>query len=126
MTKRIIFFTITIIILFLISFSLNDYILHKNDYQVSFSLLSVYLFHAISAFFIYFLIELIAENVPDQSGYGYLALISIKLGVFVLVFKSDVFANEHLSQFERFSLVIPLFLFLIAEAVSIAKLLNSK
>ena len=126
MTKRIVLFTSTIIILFLISFFLNDYILHKNDYQISYSLLSVYLFHSISAVVIYFLIELIAENIPDQAGYGYLALISIKLGIFVLVFKEDVFVNDHLSQFERFSLLIPLFVFLIAEAISIAKLLNSK
>ena len=75
---------------------------------------------------VYILIELIAENLPDQAGYGYLAMIAIKLGLFVLIFQTDVFANENLTKPERFSLVAPLFLFLTTEAFAIFKVLNSK
>ena len=56
----------------------------------------------------------------------YLTLMFFKIGAFVLIFQTSVFANENLTQMERIGLVIPLFLFLITEAIAVSKLLNSK
>ncbi|RBW59877.1 hypothetical protein DS884_06510 [Tenacibaculum sp. E3R01] len=94
--------------------------------QLSFSLLGVYLFHVVSATIVYLIVEFVADKMPNQAGYAYLASIFLKIGFFVLVFQASVFTNEQLTKPERFSLVIPLFLFLILEAIAVSKLLNSK
>jgi len=125
MIKRIVYFITAIIILFLLSYSLHQYIIQNKEITVSYSLLSIYLFHVISAIIVYLIVELVAEYLVSQAGYAYLACIFLKLGFFVLVFNNPVF-TEDLSKPERISLVIPLFLFLISEAIATAKLLNSK
>ncbi len=126
MIKRIIQFIVAVIVLFIISYVPHDYVLNSKDIYLSFSLFSVYLFHVIAATIVYVIVEFIADKMPNQAGYAYLASVFLKMGFFVLVFQATVFANEQLTKPERFSLVIPLFLFLIIEAVAISKLLNSK
>jgi hypothetical protein len=42
------------------------------------------------------------------------------------MFQSTVFEKESLTQPERIGLVVPLFIFLIVEAIAVGKLLNSK
>ena len=123
MYKRIIGFVLIIAVLFAISFSLHTYF---NTELLSFSLLWVYLFHAISAILIYSIIEYVASKLPNQAGYAYLTAMFFKIGAFVIIFQESVFVKEHLSTAERMALVFPLFLFLIVEAAAIAKLLNSK
>ncbi|OBX21886.1 hypothetical protein BAA08_10945 [Bizionia sp. APA-3] len=102
--------------------------MHSNllNSELSFSLFNVYIFHVISVVIIYTIVEIVAEKLPSQAGYSYLMLVFFKIGAFVLIFQSSVFENDALTQTERFALVIPLFLFLIAEAAVVAKLLNSK
>lgn len=124
MIKRILIFTVTLILLFLLSYFTNAYLVKELTF--SFSLLQVYLFHVIAAFIVYGIVEFVASILPNQAGYAYLASIFIKIGLFVLIFNGSVFAKENLSRPERLSLVVPLFLFLITEAVAISKLLNTK
>ncbi|CAL2102385.1 conserved membrane protein of unknown function [Tenacibaculum sp. 190130A14a] len=126
MIKRIFYFTATILLIFAISFFSHDYTLATKDIYLSFSLLKVYSFHVISALIVYTIIELVADKLPNQAGYAYLASIFLKIGFFVLIFQASVFANEALNKPERVSLVIPLFLFLIIEAIAVSKLLNNK
>lgn len=123
MTKRILYFVLAIVALFAITFSLHNF-LKTSD--ISFSLLKVYSFHAIAAVLVYVAIELLATTLPNQAGYGYLMMMFFKIGIFVLVFQESVFAKESLTQPERVGLVVPLFMFLIAEAIGVGKLLNSK
>ncbi|CAM1369841.1 ATP synthase protein I2 [Tenacibaculum sediminilitoris] len=126
MIKRILFFTAAILLLFAVSFFLHNYMLASKETHLSFSLLRVYTFHVTSAIIVYSIVELVAEKLPNQAGYAYLASIFLKIGFFVLLFKASVFVNEELTKLERISLVIPLFLFLITEAIAVSKLLNSK
>ena len=84
------------------------------------------MFHAISSFLIYLIVEFIAENMPSQAGYAYLASVFLKMGVFILLYKSVIFSDMDISKAEKVSLVIPLFLFLILEAIFCSKLLNKK
>ena len=111
------------LLLFAVAFSIHSYLITEN---LTFKLWHVSLFQALAAFIVYAAIEYIATLLPSQTGYSYLVLMFIKLGVFVLIFKDTVFENDQLSQTERFALVVPLFLFLTAEAIAVAKLLNSK
>lgn len=126
MIKRILFFLIAVLLLFVISFFSHNFILQSKEISVSFSLLGVYGFHVISAIVVYSIVELVAEKIPNQAGYAYLASIFLKIGFFVLIFQASIFANEELTKPERISLVIPLFLFLITEAIAVSKLLNNK
>lgn len=126
MIKRILFFLIAVLLLFVISFFSHNFILQSKEISVSFSLLGVYAFHVISAIVVYSIVELVAEKTPNQAGYAYLASIFLKIGFFVLIFQASIFANEELTKPERISLVIPLFLFLITEAIAVSKLLNNK
>ncbi|MFB9055230.1 DUF6168 family protein [Mariniflexile ostreae] len=123
MIKRILYVVGILVVLFLVSFNLHNYLVTDPP---AYSLLHVYLFHLISAVIVYVLMEFMASELPSQAGYTYLALIFFKIGAFVLFFQDSVFYNDNLSQSERIGLVVPLFLFLMTEAISIAKLLNSK
>lgn len=126
MIKRILVFLAASILLFVASYSVHKYMINLKDINMSFSLFSVYLFHVISAIIVYVIVEAVALKLPNQAGYAYLTSVFLKLGFFVLLFQASVFANEALTKPERISLVIPLFLFLITEAVAVSKLLNSK
>jgi len=123
MLKRIILIALLFVLLFGISYSVHASLL--NDSLV-FSLLSVYLFHVISAILVYIIVEVVSNYLPNQAGYAYLMMMCLKIGAFVLIFQSSVFAKSALSQVDRISLVVPLFLFLIVEAVAVSRLLNNR
>lgn len=126
MVKRIIIYSATILLLFFIGYFLNDFLIEKNNVQLSFNLFQVYLFHALASLIIYILVELVVTQLPNETGYLYLALTMIKLGLFVLIFQNDIFSETPLIKAEKVSLVAPLFIFLITETLGVAKLLNNK
>lgn len=126
MIKRVLYFIVAIILLFLISYNGHDYILNLREIELSYSLFSVYSFHVIATIIVYVSLEILADNLPNEAGYGYLALMLLKIGFFLLIFQDTVFPEEKLIKLERVSLVIPLFLFLTTEAIVVSKLLNSK
>ena len=126
MIKRVLYFIVAIILLFLISYNGHDYILNLREIELSYSLFSVYSFHVIATIIVYVSLEILADNLPNEAGYGYLALMLLKIGFFLLIFQDAVFPEEKLIKLERVSLVIPLLLFLTTEAIVVSKLLNSK
>lgn len=126
MIKRILIFTATLLLLFFSSYFLNKYLIDKNNLTLLFPLFKVYFFHAISALIAYVLIELVLTVVPNETGYLYLALTMIKLGVFVLIFQDSIFSEQPLTKADKASLITPLFLFLTTEVIAVSKLLNSK
>ncbi|WP_082050827.1 DUF6168 family protein [Neotamlana sedimentorum] len=123
MIKRILVFTLVVIGVLFSSYFLHDYLITTT---LSFKLWQVYVFHAIAAFLVYLCVEITADKLPNQAGYAYLMLMFFKIGAFVLIFQESVFAKESLLKVESVALVIPLFLFLIIEAIAVARLLNSK
>lgn len=126
MIKRILYFIALVSVLYLIGYYTHNYILISNKIYPAFSLQSVYMFHIIGALIVYIIVEVVAQKLPNQAGYAYLASIFLKIGFFVLIFQDPIFTNDNLTKPERISLVIPLFLFLITEAIGVSKLLNSK
>ena len=123
MLKRIIISVAIIIAAFFISYGLNKSLV---DIQLQYSLLSVYLFHALAAIIVYLIIEFLFTKLPNQVGYAYLMLMCFKIGAFVLIFQKSVFAVDLVALQERISLVVPLFIFLIIEALLVGKLLTNK
>lgn len=126
MIKKILSFLSAIIIVFLVSYFVHGKVVDSLEYVLSFSLLKVYLFHLIASSIVFTLVVLVFFKMPNQAGYAYLASVFLKLGFFVLIFKASVFTEVDLTKVERLSLVIPLFIFLISEAIAVSKLLNSK
>ncbi|WP_422089740.1 DUF6168 family protein [Tenacibaculum ovolyticum] len=126
MIKRILYFITAVVLLFAVSYTSHSYFLSARNVALPFSLFFVYLFHVIATGIVYVILELIASKLPNEAGYGYLALMLLKIGFFVLIFQDSVFAGAELAKSQRVSLVIPLFIFLITEAIAVSKLLNSK
>ena len=126
MIKRILIFLVIIFIAFTTSYLSHFYILQVKQLTIGFSLFSVYGFFTVTAFLIYVVVELIAYKIPTQAGYAYLASVFLKIGFFLLIFQQSIFKEMALTKAERFSLIIPFFLFLILEAVFTSKLLNNK
>ena len=123
MAKRILYVAVSLVILLLVAYNIHNYL---NTALLSFSLLKVYCFHAIAATIVYASVDFVASKLPNQAGYAYLMLMFFKIGIFLIIFQSSVFEKESLTQPERIGLVVPLFLFLIVEAIAVGKLLNSK
>ncbi|MGB1042850.1 MAG: DUF6168 family protein [Tenacibaculum sp.] len=124
MIKRIILFVVVVAILFSVGLFLNTYL--TTDYELSFSLVKLYAFNAIASILIYVLVELVIDNLPNETGYLYLGLMMVKFGVFILMFQKSIFSEEGLTKPEKISILIPVFTFLILETLSVSKLLNSK
>lgn len=123
MIKRIITVFLICLVIAVSANIINEQLLTQ---KLRFSLNAIYGFHAIATFIIYFLINLVYKNLPNQAGYAYLISVFIKMGVFVLVFKTSVFSIDALTKPEKITLIVPLFLFLFLEAIFITKLLNLK
>lgn len=126
MIKRIVIFTLIISFIFVIGYFLNGYLIEKFNVDLKFPLLSIYIYQAIATVVIYALVELVIEHLPNETGYLYLALMMIKMGIFTLLFKESIFSDAPLSKGNKFSLVIPFFMFLAVEVIAVAKLLNTK
>ncbi len=126
MIKRILRYVVIVTMTFAIVFLTHQYVLESSQLTLSYSLFKMYLFHAITSIIIYVMIEVVADKLPDQAGYAFLAAVFLKIGFFILLFNGVIFSEIKLELFQRLSLIVPLFLFLIIEAVAIAKLLNAK
>jgi len=126
MIKRILTYLSIVILVFIVVFFIHQNVLGSKQLVLSYSLLNVYLFNAIASLVIYGCIELVAEKLPSQAGYAFLTCVFLKIGLFIVLFQSTVFSEVKLELFQRLSLMIPFFLFIIIEAAGVAKLLNSK
>ena len=126
MIKRILTYLSIIFLVFVVVFFTHQYVLDAKQLILSYSLLNIYLFNAIASIIIYGCIELVAEKVPSQASYAFLACIFLKIAFFVVLFQVAIFPEVRLELFQRLSLIIPFFLFIIIEAVGVAKLLDSK
>ncbi|AJR02849.1 DUF6168 family protein [Siansivirga zeaxanthinifaciens] len=123
MIKRILLFVASAACLFIITYPVHSYFIAN---KVSYQLWHVYTFHVVACILVYLAVELVASKLPNQAGYAYLMLMFFKIGAFVLIFQTSVFIKESLTQADRFGLIIPLFLFLVLEAIGVSKLFNSK
>lgn len=123
MNKRILYVVVIILVLLAVAYNLQNYLTEDN---LPYSLQKLYLFHGIAVLIVYLGIELIYDKMPNQIGAAYLTMMFLKIGIFMLLFKSTIFTEQDLAIQHRLGLLIPFFLFLIVEAVCIAKLLKSK
>ena len=92
--------------------------------SVGFSIFSVCLFHLIGSSVAFGIFEAAVKFIPSQAGVAFLALVFVKLGVFTMVFSSNILGEGNLNQPEKFTLIVPMFSFLLLEGVWIARSLK--
>jgi hypothetical protein len=114
--------------LFFISLHLNESYIEKQDIILPFSLRKVYLFHLGFSLLvcINFKALSVVDKIFEQLGFIYLFTLFLKIILFVAIFYKVLFTEESLTQVARVSLFIPMFIYLLTEAVFVTKILNKK
>lgn len=125
MNKRFLRFAVIFIAVSILLYSFHKYLLTYASATLSYNLLDIYVFHFIASFTICAIVEWLSSKLPNQVGYIYLSSVFIKIGVFVLVFKSIIFGAENLPMGERISIIVPMFIFLIIEVVYSGRIMNA-
>ena len=126
MIKHVLIYILIFSGLYLIGSNLHlKYIIYK-DVSMPFSLEKVYAFHAFFSAIICVNFKLLStvNKFLDQLGFIYLASLVLKIVTFSIIFYQPIFKEENLSQIARISLFIPTIIFLLTEAIFVAKILN--
>jgi hypothetical protein len=126
MIKRLIFFTIAIIVLATSVLLIQKWYVSSEGESLSYSLNAIYYFHFAAYLIIVVAVELLNKKLPNQVGFFYLASVFIKIGFFVLLFKGAIFSESPMSLLERVYIIIPFFMFLVFEAIYSGKLMNAQ
>lgn len=128
MIKNIILFAFVFFTLFFLSFFLHENYIENQEIILSFSLKKVYLFHLGFSLLICTNFAFLSnvDKIFDQLGFIYLVTIVLKLILFCIIFYTPIFIEDSLSKASRVSLFIPMLIFLLTEAIFIAKILKKK
>lgn len=126
MIKRLVFFTIAIVVLATSVLFIQKWYISSQGESLTYSLNAIYLFHFVAYLIIVVSVELLSKKLPNQVGFFYLASVFIKIGVFVLIFKDAIFAENSMNFLERISIIIPFFMFLTFEAIYSGRLMNAQ
>ncbi len=128
MIRSVLLFSVVFFIVFIIGFSIHDFLIQKQQISLPFSLKKVYLFHLFFSLIICvnFLIFSNFNKFFEQLGFIYLGTILLKLTLFCFLFYPSIFTEEELALSSRMSLFVPVILFLITEATIVAKILKKK
>jgi hypothetical protein len=128
MIKSIFLYAFVFFTMFFLSLFLHEYYLEKQAIVLPFSLKKVYLFHLGFSLLICtnFLLFSTVDKIFEQLGFIYLATIVLKLIFFCIIFYNPIFTKANLSFSSRVSLFIPMLIFLLTEAVFVAKILMKR
>tara|TARA_R110002126_G_scaffold291693_1_gene455353 strand:- start:8688 stop:9077 length:390 start_codon:yes stop_codon:yes gene_type:complete len=125
MIKSIFLYAFVFFTIFFLSLFLHENYIEKQALVLPFSLKKVYLFHLGFSLLICtnFLLFSTVDKIFEQLGFIYLATIVLKLILFCNIFYNPIFTEDNLSFASRVSLIIPVIIFLLTEAVFVAKIL---
>jgi hypothetical protein len=128
MIKSVILYSLVFFSIFFISFTFHENWLEKQDVILPFSLKKIYLFHLVFSLLICVNFKLfsIVDKIFEQLGFIYLGTLLLKIVLFCAIFYKSIFAEETLSEIARLSLFIPMIIFLLTEAIFVAKILQKK
>lgn len=128
MIKAISIYSLVFFSLFFIGLYLHENGLERQTVILPFSLKKVYLFHLVFSLLICVNLKLFStvDKVFEQLGFIYLGTLFLKIVLFCAIFYKSIFTEENLTQIVRLSLFFPAIIFLLTEAVFVAKVLNKK
>ncbi|MDH5474453.1 MAG: DUF6168 family protein [Cyclobacteriaceae bacterium] len=124
MIRRVSIYFTALAVVFFVTYFFHSYYHEDTGQSLSYSLLDMYFFHAISSLFVYIAVEIINLKFSHQTGYAYLVLVFLKIGFFAIIFSSSLLSEISLNMLDRISIIIPMFLFLTLEAIFCSRLLN--
>jgi hypothetical protein len=93
--------------------------------KIRFGALSVLLFFYLATLFILVINEVLIHFAPAQVAYAFLFSVLIKIGAFMMFFSSSIVVLENKTYTELIVLILPLFVFLFAEVLLLAKRLKT-
>ncbi|EDM45261.1 hypothetical protein SCB49_05627 [unidentified eubacterium SCB49] len=127
--KKTLLLTGLFILTFCITYGLHFKILEwTNAAPLQYSLINMYIFHAIFSAVICIACTLIANlssSYKNQIGFIYVFSMVFKASFFGMLFNDILFSDLVLNNIDNISLLIPLFIFLTIEVVIISKILNA-
>lgn len=112
------------VLLFIVHFIAN--LLFLEEVVFYYSLWSIYSFHILSTFLIYFLLVYIYENFSDKTGFAFMGASLFKMLAAILFLLPMLVNNENSPFINLLAFFIPYFLYLIFETFFAVKLINSK
>lgn len=94
--------------------------------NIRFSISGVYVFHTFFSFLLCSVLLALGkyEKWQSQLGFLYLGALILKVVLFSAIFSASLFGQEVLTQTEKLSLLIPVFIFLVPEVYFIAQILS--
>ncbi|WP_037318408.1 hypothetical protein [Salegentibacter sp. Hel_I_6] len=116
--KRLLPFTI---LLWLIQFLLQRYVLDMDFYYSS---LSIYLFHFFATFAIYLCLVFVYKNFTDKTGFAFMGLSLFKMVAAVIFLLPLVLSDVNAVFANILAFFIPYFLYLVFETLYAVKLIN--
>tara|TARA_B100000795_G_scaffold247348_1_gene213529 strand:- start:564 stop:950 length:387 start_codon:yes stop_codon:yes gene_type:complete len=128
MIKSISLYSLVFFSLFFLGLFLHENFIEKQAVILPFSLRKIYLFHLGFSMLICVNFKLFStvDKVFEQLGFIYLGTLLLKIVLFCVIFYNSIFTAEILTQTARLSLFFPLIIFLLTEAIFVAKVLNKK
>jgi hypothetical protein len=116
--KRLLPFSI---LLWLIQFLLQRYVLEVEFYYSSFS---IYLFHFLATFLIYLSLVFVYKNFSDKTGFAFMGLSLFKMFAAVIFLLPLILSGVNAVFANILAFFIPYFLFLVFETLYAVKLIN--
>jgi hypothetical protein len=128
MTKSIVVYAVSFLLLFLASLFLHQFILDTQSISLRFKLIPVYVFFVLVSFLICVVFKSFTyfEKTKEKLGFLYLFTLFIKIILFSIIFYKSIVVLKDISKIESFNLLIPLFIFLALEVTFVAGILNQK
>lgn len=127
MIKQIGVYSISFLLLSVISYFLHIFLFPKITIESPIPLSQVYTFFSVFAFVVCVQLFILSktEKFKDQLGFLYLVSIVLKMILFFVVFYKQIFTGEAFTNIEGINLLIPIALTLFLEVFFIRKLLKN-
>lgn len=81
-------------------------------------------YFGVASIVICLIVELAMPYIPNKTGVLFLALVFVKLGVFLMIFNQDVFTENGLVKFDKIAIFSNLFVSLLIQGIFVAILLK--
>lgn len=96
------------------------------DAELYYSIFSIYSFHILVTFIIYFALVFIHKSFEEKTGFAFMALSLFKMLAAILFLLPMMLAEVEAPFASLISFFVPYFFFLIFETIYVVKLINSK
>jgi len=110
------------------SFFLHQLLLVDGNSDFNMLLRKAYIFHLVFSSSVIIVFHLLSSNekIFPQLGFIYIALLVFKIAAFTAMCYPQLMGDQYLPRFERASLLIPVFVFLVLEVFFVSKILQRK